>query len=75
MSNEAHGARYVWEMIKGKAPLKVAPGLAKTPKGQGFFLIMLVIMASLGAAGVSYFAYTNFIHPPLQLFGICAASY
>lgn len=60
-------------MVKDRAVLKVAPGLAKTPKGQGLFLILLVIMASFGAASLSYFAYTNYIHPPLQLFGICQA--
>ena len=32
---------------------------------------MLVVVSMLGAAGVSYAAYTNYLSPPLQLFGIC----
>lgn len=75
-SKKAHGSRYVYEIFKGKAALKVAPGLSKTPKGQGFFLIMLVIMASLGAAGAAYTIDTCcFFSPahPLQLFGVCSA--
>lgn len=58
-------------MIKGKAILKVAPGLSKQAKGQGLFLIMLVIMASIGGLFVGYYADTTFIHKPLNVFGIC----
>jgi hypothetical protein len=58
-------------MIKGKAILKVAPGLSKQPKGQGIFLIMLVMMASLGGVFAGYYIDTSLIHKPLNVFGIC----
>lgn len=71
--DEPHGARYVFEMVKGKAVLKVAPGLARTPKNQGLFLLILITMVSIGSVFAGYWADTTYINPPVHVFGICAA--
>lgn len=69
--DDPHGSRYVYEIIKGKVILKVAPGLAKVPSNQGLFLILLVLMASIGAAFGGYYVDTGFVHKPLDVFGVC----
>ena len=68
---DPHGSRYVYEIIKGKVILKVAPGLAKVPSNQGLFLILLVAMTSIGACFGGYYVDTGVIHKPLDVFGVC----
>lgn len=70
-AEQPHGSHYVWEVMRNKVLLKVLPGLTTGPKGQGFFMIAMVLLTAIMAGGTGYYIETQVIHPPLQLFGVC----
>ena len=72
-SQDAHGSRYVYEILKHKVWLKVLPGLAKQPKGQGLFTVAMIVMAAIGGGFTGYAIYTQIVNPPLDVIGVCPA--
>lgn len=64
----------VYSVLKKRVVEQVAPGLKKDKgKEQLIMTIILLVLAGFGGAFAGFYADTNFIHPPIQAIGVCAA--